>query len=87
MLAAAAVIAVGVGLHRLSFGTWVELRQAWQDEAGLKREIEQIKLDNAVYEEEIEDYEHNGPALMRRAREVLGVARPGEVIVKIPEKQ
>ncbi len=70
------------------FQTFLDLRKAWQQEAELEAEVLGLKARIAELEESVEGLEsEEGEAILIEARRVLGVARPGEIIVKIPNKQ
>ncbi len=64
-----------------------DLRTAWAEERSLESEIEELRLVNAELEEEIGDLEENGARIEELARQKLGLARKGEVVVRLPEKK
>ena len=70
------------------FQTFLDLRKAWQQEAQLEGEVTDLKARIAELEASVEGLEsEDSEAILLEARRVLGVARPGEIIVKIPNKQ
>lgn len=64
-----------------------ELRQAWHRERGLRDEIEALRQENAHIEKVIEELGPGGAEIERIARQELGWANDGEIVVKIPEKR
>lgn len=88
--------ALAVGLLLLGFLAWVqqsgfqtllELRAAWRAEAELERQVGALKADNARLESEIGELEENGRRVEEIARGKLGLAREGEIVIRIPEKR
>lgn len=67
--------------------TVLDLRAAWRAEADLERQVAALKADNARLESEIEELEQNGRRVEEIARGKLGLAREGEIVIRIPEKR
>ena len=63
------------------------LRDVWRQEAEMQRQIEALREENARIENEIRDLSPEGNEVERIARQDLGWARPGETVIKIPEKK
>ena len=63
------------------------LRNIWRQEAEMQRQIEALREENARIENEIRDLSPEGNEVERIARQDLGWARPGETVIKIPEKK
>ncbi len=65
----------------------MELRQSWRQESDLQHELQQLQEENAGIENGIKDLAPDGAAIERIARQDLGWAKPGEIVIKIPEKK
>src|ERR1700675_3765088 len=53
----------------------------------VKTEIEQLNKENAALEQAVKDLKTDPRAIEKIAREELILARPGEIIIKIPQSQ
>ena len=67
--------------------TVIELRASWGREEAISSEIGLLRERNGELEKEIGELESDGVAVERIARQKLGWAEDGEVVIKIPEKQ
>ncbi len=83
----AAVVGFAAWLHASGFSTAVDLREGWDQRRAVDAEIESLMKRNAELEADIEQLEDNGVGVERLAREKLGMARKGEVVIRIPQKQ
>ena len=80
--------AVFVGwLHQSGLSTFFQLRDAWRSEATLQKEVADLEARNQALKSEIEALGDNGEAVEKIAREKLRLAREGEVIILLPDKQ
>lgn len=86
-LYAVAVVAVAAWLQYSGFKTAVELREAWRQEGELEREGEALKARNAALEGDIEALEVNGARVEELARRELGLAKDGEIVIRVPDKK
>lgn len=83
-------LVVGSGalwLNQSGFETFAGVRDAWREENRLEREVEGLQEENQGLAEEIDSLRQNGDAIERVAREQLGLAREGEIVVEIPDKK
>ena len=87
---------VGLLVAGVAFAVWLnisgirifqDLRAAWGEERRLEAEIEELHRVNSEIEEEIGDLEENGARIEELARQKLGLAREGEVVVRLPDKK
>ena len=70
------------------FQTFLDLRQAWRQEAEIEQEVSELKARIAQLESSVESLEsEDGEAILLEARKTLGVALPGEIIIKLPNKE
>ena len=70
------------------FQTFLDLRQAWSQEAQLEQEVSELRERVAELEASVESLESDdSEAILLEARRTLGVARPGEIIIKLPNKE
>jgi cell division protein FtsL len=53
----------------------------------VKAEIEQLNKENAALEQAVKDLKTDPHAIEKIAREELILAKPGEIIIKIPQSQ
>jgi cell division protein FtsB len=67
--------------------TVLELRESWGREEELSSEIERLKQQNGELENDISELESDGNGVERIARQKLGWAEEGEVVIKVPEKE
>ena len=65
----------------------MQLRQSWRQETELEGGLQRLQQENAQIEAGIKDLSADGPAIERIARQELGWAKPGEIVIKIPEKK
>lgn len=88
LLAALGVAALaGVWIQQSGFSTFVDVRDSWREESRLAREVEELEGENAALADEVEALRQNGEAIERVAREKLGLAREGEIVVEVPNKK
>jgi cell division protein FtsB len=64
-----------------------ELTDSWGKERQIEQAIQQIEAENHRIEGAIEELAPEGKAVERIARQDLGWAKRGEIVVKIPEKR
>lgn len=64
-----------------------ELTDSWEKEKQMEQAIRRLELENQQLEATIKELAPDGQAVERIAREDLGWAKPGEIVVKIPEKE
>jgi len=71
------------------FGThgYLAMRRTQQEINKVKTNIEKLNKENARLEEEVKELKSDPHKIERIARDELGLARPGEVIIKIPQSQ
>ncbi|MBI1356296.1 MAG: hypothetical protein GC160_18295 [Acidobacteria bacterium] len=68
--------------------TVLELRQAWRQEAQLEQDVERLEESVGELEASVESLaSDDSEAIQLLAREKLGLARRGEIVVKVPNKQ
>ena len=65
----------------------MELDHAWLEEAQVERAIAELKQENVDIEAAIKNLGPDGDGIEKIAREDLGWAQPGEIVIKIPEKK
>ena len=76
------------GLQISGFQTFLDLRQAWRQEAEIEQEVGELKTRIEELESSVESLEsEDGEAILLEARKTLGVALPGEIIIKLPNKE
>jgi len=63
------------------------LRDVWKQEAEMRQKIEALREENARIEAEIKELSPGGNEVERIARQELGWAEPGEIVIKVPEKK
>ena len=61
-----------------------DLRRVDSQAQAVEQEIEQLRNDNERLERQIEELQRQGFQVERIAREELGLARPGEVVLMLP---
>ncbi len=68
------------------FGThgFLAMHRKQQDLQKIKTEIERLNTENSVLEGVVKDLKTDPQTIEKIAREELGQARPGEVIIKLP---
>jgi cell division protein FtsB len=70
------------------FQTFLDLREAWRQEAEIEQEVVELKARIAELEASVESLEpEDGEAIILEAREILGVALPGQIVIKLPNKE
>lgn len=74
-------------MQQSGVSTMFELRDAWRQEAVLQEEVVTLEQDINRLSSEIEELSGNGKAIERIAREQFRMARDGEIIVLVPEKE
>ncbi len=81
------VIAVALIVHEI-FGQngYLALRKQKQEFQALQQQIEQLKKENLELEKQVQALRSNPKAIERVAREDMRLARPGEIIYTLPEK-
>jgi len=65
----------------------IDLTESWDKEAQIEQAIHQIEQENEQIEGAIKELAPNGKAVEQIARQELGWAKHGEIVVKIPEKK
>ena len=92
-LVKALVVIVGLGLIALLVhtiygeGGYMDLRRQLAELEELRQRTETLEEENRRLMEEIKDLRDNPDAIERVARENLKMAKPGETIITIPEKE
>ena len=71
------------------FGThgYLAMRRTQQQIQKVKTDLNQLNLENAQLEQEVKELKSDPHKIEKIARDELGLARPGEVIIKIPQSQ
>lgn len=69
------------GMHGL-----VAMRRSEKEMEQTRREIERLNLENRELEERVKALKTDPAAIERIAREEMGLAKPGELIFKLPPK-
>lgn len=71
------------------FGThgFLAMRRTQNEIAKVKADLEQLSKENAALEQEVKDLKSDPALIEKIARDDLGLARPGEVIIRIPQGQ
>jgi len=65
---------------------FLALRQEKKEIEGLRQEIMQLRQENDQLDQRIKSLQSNPKAIERLAREQMRLARPGELIYTVPEK-
>ncbi len=80
------VIFVVVLLIHDVFGThgFLAMRLKQQEIRKVSSVIERLNRENAVLEQDVQDLKSDPQTIRKIAREELGLAQPGEVIIKLP---
>jgi len=80
------VVFVAVLLVHDVFGThgFLAMRRKQQELQKVRTEIERLNTENSALEGEVKDLKTDPQTIEKIAREELGQARPGEVIIKLP---
>jgi cell division protein FtsB len=66
---------------------YLAMRRTQQEIDKVKAGIEQLNKENLQLEDEVKELKSDPHKIERIARDELGLARPGEVIIKIPQSQ
>jgi cell division protein FtsB len=66
---------------------YLAMRRTQQEINKAKAGIEQLNKENLQLEEEVKELKSDSHKIEKIARDELGLARPGEVIIKIPQSQ
>lgn len=71
------------------FGThgYLAMRHTQQQIQKVKADVDQLNKENLQLEEEVKDLKSDPHKIEKIARDELGLAKPGEVIIKIPQSQ
>jgi len=71
------------------FGThgYLAMRRTQQEINKVKTDCDHLNKENVQLEEEVRDLKSDPHKIEKIARDELGLARPGEVIIKIPQSQ
>jgi cell division protein FtsB len=71
------------------FGThgYLAMRRTQQEIKRVKTDIQQLNKENVKLEDEVKDLKSDPRKIEKIARDELGLAKPGEVIIKIPQSQ
>jgi len=69
------------------FGThgYLAMRRTQQEINKVKANIDQLNKENVQLEEEVKELKSDPRKIEKIARDELGLAKPGEVIIKIPQ--
>ncbi len=73
--------------QRSGIPTVVELRDAWRQEHVREQKIQAIREENENIEESIKELGPDGREVEKLARQELGLAKPGQTVIKIPDKK
>jgi cell division protein FtsL len=63
---------------------YLAMRRKQQEIAKVKAELDRLSRENGALEQDVKDLKTDPQTIERIAREELGQARPGEVIIKLP---
>jgi cell division protein FtsB len=82
------VIALALLLLQDIFGTHgvLAMRHSQQDAAEIRKKIEQLDSENQKLQDRVKSLKTDPASIEKIAREEMGLARPGEVIFKIPPR-
>jgi len=82
------VVVFGLFLHDI-FGThgYIAMRRTKQEIAHVQSEIVRLNKENAELAEEVKALKSDPHKIESIARDELGLAKPGEVIIKIPKSE
>lgn len=82
------LLGAAIGFFWLSgYDALVALTDSWEKENQMKQAIRRLELENQQLDAAIKELAPDGKAVERIARQDLGWAKPGEIVVKIPEKE
>jgi cell division protein FtsB len=79
--------AVLLWFHRSGIPTVLDLRDTWRQEKLREEKIQAIRQENSAIEKDIEELGPDGLEVERLARQELGLAKPGQTVIKIPDKK
>lgn len=84
---ALALVCVALVVHEI-FGPhgYLALRRERQDFDALQQKIQELKKENQQLEGQIKSLKSDPKAIEKMAREQMGLARPGEIIFTLPDK-
>jgi cell division protein FtsB len=84
---ALALICVALVVHEI-FGShgYLALRRQRRDYDALQQKIEELQKENLKLESQIKSLKTDPKAIEKMAREQMGLARPGEIIFTLPDK-
>ena len=79
---------VALVVHEI-YGThgYLALRREQKELSDLKKQIQDLQQQNRDLETQIKALKSDPKAIEKLAREGMGMARPGEIIVALPDKQ
>jgi cell division protein FtsB len=82
------LICVTLFVHEI-FGIhgWLALRHQQNELQTLRQQIQQLQQENQQLEQQIKGLKSDPKAIEKLAREQMRMARPGEIIYTLPEKQ
>lgn len=71
------------------FGThgFLAMRRTQSEIKKVKAGLDQLSKENATLEQEVKDLKTDPRLIEKIARDDLGLARPGEIIIRIPQEQ
>jgi cell division protein FtsB len=71
------------------FGThgFLAMRRTQGEIMKVKADLDQLSKENATLEQEVKDLKTDPRLIEKIARDDLGLARPGEIIIRIPQEQ
>lgn len=71
------------------FGThgYLAMRRTQQEIQKVTKDLDQLDKENSELEQEVRELKTDPRKIEKIARDELGLARPGEVIIKIPRSQ
>jgi|SRR6516164_7732591 cell division protein FtsL len=71
------------------FGThgYLAMRRKQQEIKKVNTALERLNRENAALEQDVQDLKTDPQTIRKIAREELGLAQPGEVIIKLPAPQ
>lgn len=65
---------------------WLALRREQREFESLRQQIQQLQQENQKLEEQIKALRSDPKAIEKQARDQLRMARPGEIIYTLPER-
>jgi cell division protein FtsL len=86
-LLALVLVLLALVVHEI-FGAhgWLALRRERREFESLQQQIQQLQQDNQRLEQQLKALKSDPKAIEKQAREQLRLARPGEIIYTLPEK-